>query len=640
MGIGEGVQGGARVAAVRPLPRGRQFGDALFFAGFALAVAVFVAMAVTSYRAFVRFSAINADVDHAHRVIANLDSLLEAVGDLESRQRAYMLSEEPAFLLPYSDRMASVAELLDSLEQRVPEGAPLRARLPDLRRRVEAKMADLLTVALDQSGGRRELLEASARSMDEIRAVVLELRAEEERLLNGRVATVQAATVANRQGILFGNAAGMLLLLLAGLMFLRNARARQLLELEREQHAMDLANAILAAESANEAKSAFLATMSHEIRTPLIGVMGMVEVLARSDLRAEQARQLNIVRQSAQSLLRIIGDILDFSKIEAGKLELEPVTVSLRELLSRVAGNYSAAAAGKNLALAMEYDDAIAPAHVVDPTRLSQILGNWISNAIKFTESGSVTVRLRALGRDDGRESLSISVADTGPGIRADQLARLFQPFTQADVSTTRRYGGTGLGLAITRKLADLLGGAVDVDSAPGSGTTMTLRLALPIGEAANLRADVIEGADARMPERPLPTFEEARRDGALVLLAEDHPVNRKVLTLQLNLAGFQVDCAEDGTTALAKFRQGRYALVFTDLHMPGLDGRQLTAAIREHEGATGQPRTPVIALTANVLSGEAERCRAAGMDDYLSKPVTIGQLAATLERWLPALPK
>jgi len=736
-------------ASLRKARRNR-VSEAWFFVGFGLAIAVFLAMAVASYRTFEDFSKSAASVDASRRVIADLDSLLNAVGDLEARQRAYLLSEDLEFLQSYSDRMANVEDLMRSLEARVAESPRQLAAFPALRHLIEAKEAALLDLALQQADGRVDpaVLRASAAALDEIRAVAGQMRSREEGVLAQRAAIVEAETVRNRQIIVYGNAAGLLLLLLAGWLFVRNVAERRRIEAERErfftlsldllciagtdgyfkrlnpafgeslgwtpdemlrrplidlvhpddraltlaqlaklgagekvdfenrygckdgswrwlrwkarpfpsenliyaiardvtgqkQRDAELAEATEAAEAANQAKSTFLAAMSHEIRTPLIGVLGMLEVLARSKLNGEQRRQLNIVHQSAQALLQIIGDILDFSKIEAGKLEVEPVTVSLRQLLSRVVGNFSAAAESKGLRLVMDYDDAVSAAYVVDPTRLAQILGNWVSNAIKFTEHGGVTVGLRLEQRDAGRDTLIISVADTGIGIPADKLAKLFQPFVQADVSTTRRFGGTGLGLVITRKLADLLGGTVAVESTPGQGTTISLRISLVRGQVTDIQGDPTERiAAAPAWTRPLPSFEEAQRKGSLVLLAEDHPVNRHVLTLQLNLAGFQVDCAEDGSLALEKFKSGRYSLVLSDLHMPGLDGHQLTAAIRAHERATGARRTPIIALTANVRSGEVERCLAADMDDYLAKPVTIEQLTLTIERWLGTGPQ
>lgn len=409
---------------------------------------------------------------------------------------------------------------------------------------------------------------------------------------------------------------------------------------ELESANRGLGAAVEATEAAKRAERVFLATMSHEIRTPLIGVLGMVEVLGRSELSSEQRRQLYIVHQSGRSLLRIIGDVLDFSKIEAGKMEVAAATVSLSERVSRIIGNFSAAAESKRLLLASDIDAAVAPAHVVDGSLLGQILANWVGNAVKFTEKGSVTVRVRvAEPTTPGAQTLVISVSDTGIGIAPDQLARLFEPFTQADIGTTRRYGGTGLGLAITLRLAKLIGGTVHADSTPGRGTTMSLRITLPLGDPAAMEEDSTQGqAAAAVLTRPLPTVEAARGEGSLVLLAEDHPINRLVLTQMLNLVGFQVEVADDGKQALERFAAGRYGLVFTDLHMPKMDGFQLTATIREFERAQGRQRTPIVALTANVQRQEVEHCMASGMDDFLSKPVTIQQLAGKLHQWLPGL--
>jgi two-component system, NarL family, sensor histidine kinase EvgS len=389
----------------------------------------------------------------------------------------------------------------------------------------------------------------------------------------------------------------------------------------------------LEAQAANQAKSAFLATMSHEIRTPLVGVVGMLDVFGRTKLDAGQRRQFNIVQQSAQSLLQIIGDILDYSKIEAGKVELDPETLSIRDLVSRVVSMYSANAESKGLQLVQQVAAGVAAAHIADGVRLVQILRNFVSNAIKFTESGSVTVAVSAVG--DRVQHLTFSVADTGIGISPEQLGRLFQPFTQSDAGATRRFGGTGLGLVICQRLSQLMGGAIHVTSTPGRGTVITLELTLPVGDPKDVAA-AANRVELPVATRVRPTREQALREGSLLLLAEDHPLNRLVLAQQIDLAGFHVDTAEDGPSALSKFKAGAYGLVFTDLHMPGLDGFQLVAAIREHERDTGRPRTPVIALTANVMREDIERCLAGDMDGYLSKPVTIQQLVEKLRKWLP----
>jgi len=389
----------------------------------------------------------------------------------------------------------------------------------------------------------------------------------------------------------------------------------------------------------NRAKSAFLAAMSHEVRTPLIGINGMIEILSLGDLEQDQRRMVNIIRNSAQSLLRIIGDILDFSKIEAGKLALAPETISIPKLVEANVTNLAQTASSKGLQLHCEISDALSPAHVADPVRLNQILNNFLSNAIKFTTKGSITVRVRSLESTKDAERIIFEVQDTGIGISEENQANLFQPFAQGESNTTRRFGGTGLGLVICRHLADLMGGGITLQSAPGQGTTMAFSARFPIGDArAIVETELPDTAKLAEFIRPAPSVEEALQGRDLILLAEDHPTNREVLSRQINFAGFALESAKDGLDALDQWKSGRHALVLTDLHMPRMDGYQLTVAIRQWEQEHGLVRTPVIAITANVLQGEAEHCLEMGMDDYLTKPVSIPVLASKLRQWLPHL--
>jgi len=396
------------------------------------------------------------------------------------------------------------------------------------------------------------------------------------------------------------------------------------------------------ARRASRAKSVFLAAMSHEIRTPMIGVTGMVEVLSHTRLDEEQRRALNVIQHSADNLLQIIGDILDFSKIEAGRLELSTTAVSLRKLVAATVYNFMGSASSKGLHLGFEIDDAVAHAHRADALRLRQILGNFLSNAIKFTEHGTITVSLRALGdsEDGERQRIEFAVADTGIGVSAEAQARLFQPFTQAEADTTRRFGGTGLGLAICRRLAELMHGTVDMHSEEGVGTTMRLQLELPRAAVDDIepseRFDQL-GAPRLMPRR-LPDADEAERERSLILLVDDHPTNRLVISRQLALIGFVCETADDGEQGLEKWISGRYALVLSDVHMPRMDGYEMTRAIRAIETREQRPRTPILAVTAAAMKGEAERCMAAGMDDYLVKPVGIDVLLDRLRKWLPHL--
>ena len=396
------------------------------------------------------------------------------------------------------------------------------------------------------------------------------------------------------------------------------------------------------AEAADRAKSTFLAAMSHEIRTPMNGVLGMMEVLERSQLDQDQSRCLAVMRESAGALLRIIDDILDFSKIEAGRLELEDLPFSLRSLVEGAVDTLAVQAKRKGLYLFAD-PPGIGPDIVSgDPIRVRQILFNLVGNAIKFTERGYVRVICDTRATKDGRSvAVTLGVEDSGIGMTEDQIARLFQPFAQADSSTTRRYGGSGLGLSIVRRLAQMMGGDVTVESTPGRGSRFTVRLVL--GAAApdtGAAASPAENAgDEARPAGKAPDATAGRGGEAAprLLVVDDHEVNREVLARQLELLGYAADMAEDGAQALEIWRQGRHRVLLVDVHMPVMDGLDLARAVRREEAATGRtPRTVLIAVTANALRGEDERCFAAGMDAFVPKPVALDTLERTLARWLP----
>ena len=406
----------------------------------------------------------------------------------------------------------------------------------------------------------------------------------------------------------------------------------------RERAEQEAVEARLVAEHASRSKSTFLAAMSHEIRTPMIGVTGMLEVLAQTELTAQQRHMIGTAQSSAQSLLQIIGDILDFSKIEAGRLEISATTFALRPLTGMAVDTFVHTASTKGLLLTWSADDRLADAHVGDPLRIRQIIANFLSNAVKFTEVGGIEVTLRVLDASAEAQTVEIAVTDTGVGVPVEHQQRLFAEFAQAEAGTAQRFGGTGLGLVICKRLAVLMGGDVTLESAPDVGTTVRLTVPMPIGDpaAVEVGSELRPGAPAST--RAKPTREEAEREGSVLLLAEDHPVNRTVLTHQLDLAGFHVDTAVDGQEAYERYLGGGYALILTDLNMPRMDGYELARAIRGHERRSGLERTPIVALTANVMQGEPAKCAEAGMDDFAAKPTTIPVLAAKLRRWLPAL--
>jgi len=411
--------------------------------------------------------------------------------------------------------------------------------------------------------------------------------------------------------------------------------ANQELTRERAELACRVSERTAELAAANEAlqremqvKQDFLATMSHEIRTPLTGLLGMLELLSFSALTDEQRHELVIARESGKSLARIIDDILDFSKIEAGRLQLNPQPENLRQLAEAVRNAHLSMASAKGLSLMSFVDPRARPTLLLDGMRVKQILQNFVSNALKFTAEGYVEIRVELVDQNDASDTVRLSVRDSGMGIAPEALTHLFERYTQADAGTARRYGGTGLGLSICKKLVEMMGGEITVESRLGEGSSFSATLTFPAAEAGKVAA----------PAQPVAAEAVAglNSGGLPVLAVDDHPVNRTLLARQLGLLGLPVELAENGKQALSKWKSGRYCLILTDCHMPGLDGYELTREVREIESREGRPHTPIVAWTAAALTEEVERCHAAGMDDVLLKPCEMAALRQTLARWLP----
>ncbi|MEO8114130.1 MAG: ATP-binding protein, partial [Phenylobacterium sp.] len=417
-----------------------------------------------------------------------------------------------------------------------------------------------------------------------------------------------------RHPVTFGGAATLTIGAVAYTVFI----AALVSTLNKESQA--LRAALEAAEAASHAKSDFLAMASHEIRTPLNGVLGMAQALEHDTLSPVQRDRVSVIRQSGEALLEVLNDILDLAKIEAGKLELEVAPFDL-EAVTRIAHlAFRPLAEEKGVGFGLSFDEAARGIHDGDAARVRQVLTNLISNALKFTEAGQVEVAVTAQAG-----GVRLAVSDTGPGVAADRIEHLFDRFAQADASITRRFGGTGLGLAICRDLCEAMGGAIRVESELGQGSRFIVDLPLPRSVSQALSAPA---------EAPAAALAQAAGSTPLrVLAAEDNAVNQLVLRTLLDQVGVDLTMVADGAEAVDAWEAGDFDLILMDIQMPRMDGPTAARAIRAREAASGRRRTPIIALTANAMKHQVDQYAAAGMDAFVAKPISVGELYNTMAR-------
>jgi signal transduction histidine kinase/ActR/RegA family two-component response regulator len=587
--------------------------------GFALALAILIGMSGLSYMSLRAV----AKRGHFHETLLAINSLLNTVQDAETGQRGYLLTENDSYLSVFNAAQETYVKKLDDVKAELQDNPVQLKKLETLTSLVHEKMEELQqTVQLRKLKGLKEALQlvsadAPKDQAEVIRQLTTEMVNEQDHLLQKTRDTKDSETSQGITTILFGSAFAFLVIALCAVVINRDLKRRRLVE-------EDLRAARESALAAVRVKAMFLANMSHEIRTPLNGIIGMTDLLLDTALNETQRKYAKAVQDSGQGLLSIVNDILDFSKIEAGKLTLEVISFNPISVIEGQTDLLSAQAQEKGLAIWTYVDPAIPALLQGDPGRISQILLNLLSNAIKFTAKGSVIIRVTPVHQSSDRHTLRFSVEDTGIGLSPTDQKRLFRPFTQVDASTARQYGGSGLGLSICKHLVEMMGGQIGVDSEYGKGSTFWFTLSLAVTDSvATVQPISTDRSSTRAPS-----------GSARILVAEDNSINQLLVLAQLRSLGYTANAVANGREAVDALSSVPYDLILMDCQMPEVDGFEATKIIRKLEKSTGHHIT-IIALTANAMKEDQEKCLQCGMDDYLSKPLKREALGRAIERWL-----
>ncbi len=619
--------------------------------GLGLAILVIAGMGTIFYTGTTLLIADAERVDSTHNVIHTLTDFYAQVQEIRTTTRGYVLNGDERFLRHRNAAVTRAREELQSLKDLAQPGSRQQINLRDLQNLFDTNLKE--ADQLIQLRKRQGLLTALANIRQQIekdlddglRDQVNQMTHDHREQLTRRGLEAQNSNRAMLLIVVAGSIAEILVALAAALAIRRNIRERQkaintlrdsestlrnhAAQLSAAKDALELNSGQLevartAADSANQSKSTFLANMSHEIRTPLTSILGYAELVLEPDQTASDRHDcLQIIRRSAKHLLELINEVLDLSKIEAGRMTVESIPCNPAQLLSEVVSMVRPRAEEKNVSMRLEFDGAFPDQVKSDPLRLRQVLMNLVGNAVKFTSVGEIIVHAECSRDHAGHSHLKVAVADTGIGMNTDQIQSCFRPFTQADETTTRKFGGTGLGLTISKRLAEMLGGDISVQSEIGKGSTFTLDVDTGDLPDAHWIHGLTEGVFVTHNEKT------SARETVLhghILLAEDGRDNQRLISTHLRKAGAQVTIAENGREAVDLVKSQAFDLVLMDMQMPLLDGYDATRQLRRL-GYT----LPVLALTAHAMSGDREKCIAAGCSDYLTKPIDKSQLLWTI---------